>query len=190
MQTPAELGFRMPAEWERQEAVWLSWPRNRETWPGSFRPIPGKFSEIAAKISLREKVRVNIAAALQKRALRLIADAGADLSNVEFYRHPTNDAWCRDHGPIFVRRDKTREVALTDWVYNAWGGKYPPYNLDNRIPRSMGIALGLRRFPNRMVLEGGSIDVNGRGILLTTEACLLNRNRNPRSGAGGRSSSD
>ena len=180
MQTPAELGFRMPAEWERQEAVWLSWPRNRETWPGSFRMIPGKFAEIAARISQREKVRVNVAAALQGRALKLITEAGADPANVELYNHPTNDAWCRDHGPIFVRRDRTGEVAVTDWVYNAWGGKYPPYDLDNRIPGSIGRALGLRRFANTMVLEGGSIDVNGKGLLLTTEACLLNRNRNPR----------
>jgi agmatine deiminase len=180
MQTPAELGFRMPAEWERQEAVWLSWPHNRETWPGSFRAIPRKFAEIAAQISLREKVRVNIAKARQKRALALIADAGADLANVEFFDHPTNDAWCRDHGPIFVRRDKTGEVAVTDWVYNSWGGKYPPYNLDNRVPKSIARALGLRRFENKMVLEGGSIDVNGSGLLLTTEACLLNKNRNPR----------
>jgi agmatine deiminase len=180
MQTPSELGFRMPAEWERQEAVWLSWPHNRETWPGSFRAIPAKFAEIAAQISQREKVRVNIAAARQKRALMQIADAGADISNIEFFDHPTNDAWCRDHGPIFVRQDKTGEVALTDWVYNAWGRKYPPYNLDNRIPLSIGRALGLRQFDNRMVLEGGSIDVNGKGLLLTTEACLLNKNRNPR----------
>jgi agmatine deiminase len=99
---------------------------------------------------------------------------------VEFFNHPTNDAWCRDHGPIFVRRSRTGEVALTDWAFNAWGGKYPPFDLDNRVPREIGRALGLRRFPNRMVLEGGSIDVNGEGLLLTTEACLLNPNRNPR----------
>ncbi len=178
-QTPAALGFRMPAEWERQEAVWLSWPHNRQTWPGNFRPIPGKFAEIAAQISLREKVRINLAPGLRKRALSLIGRAGADMANVECFSHPTNDAWCRDHGPIFVRSDRTGEVAVTDWTYNAWGGKYPPYGLDNKIPSRVARALGLRRFQNRMVLEGGSIDVNGRGLLLTTEACLLNPNRNP-----------
>jgi agmatine deiminase len=178
-QTPAALGFRMPAEWERQEAVWLSWPHNRGTWPGNFRPIPAKFAEIAAQISLREKVRLNIARRHQKRAWALVRGAGADLGNVEFFSHPTNDAWCRDHGPIFVRNDRTGEVAVTDWVYNAWGGKYPPYGLDNRIPGRIAGALALRRFGTRMVLEGGSIDVNGGGLLLTTEACLLNRNRNP-----------
>ena len=177
--TPAALGFRMPAEWERQEAVWLSWPHNRSTWPGNFRPMPRKFAEIAAQISLREKVRINVAARLAVRARSLIAEAGADMDRVELFNHPTNDAWCRDHGPIFVRSDRTGEVAVTDWKFNAWGGKYPPYDLDNRIPRSVARALGLRRFGSRMVLEGGSIDGNGAGLLLTTEACLLNRNRNP-----------
>jgi agmatine deiminase len=179
-QTPAALGYRMPAEWERQEAVWLSWPHNRETWPGIFRPIPAVFARVAAQISLREKVRINAARRLQKRALSLIERAGADMANVELYAHPTNDAWCRDHGPIFVRNDRTGRVAVTDWQYNAWGGKYPPFGLDNRIPGRIARALGLRRFSKPVVLEGGSIDVNGRGLLLTTEACLLNPNRNPK----------
>jgi agmatine deiminase len=178
-QTPAALGYRMPAEWERQEAVWLSWPHNRETWPGNFRPIPGVFAGVAAQVSLREKVRINVASRHRARALSLIAKAGADMANVECFNHPTNDAWCRDHGPIFVRSDRTGRVALTDWDFNAWGGKYPPFGKDNRIPERIGRALGLRRFRKRMVLEGGSIDVNGAGLLLTTEACLLNRNRNP-----------
>jgi agmatine deiminase len=137
------------------------------------------FAQIAAHISRREKVRINLAPRLLPRARSLIARAGADLANVEFYNHPTNDAWCRDHGPIFVRGARTGEVAVTDWEYNAWGGKYPPFDRDNRIPRLTARALGLRRFEGGMVLEGGSIDVNGSGLLLTTEACLLNKNRNP-----------
>jgi agmatine deiminase len=169
----------MPAEWEPQEAVWLSWPHNHETWPGNFRPIPAVFAAVAAQVSLREKVRINIAGRLQKRALSLIRRAGADMGNVELFNHPTNDAWCRDHGPIFIRDDRTGRVALTDWDFNAWGGKYPPFDKDNRIPERIGMALGLRRFRKRMVLEGGSIDVNGKGLLLTTTMCLLNRNRNP-----------
>ena len=177
--TPASLGFRMPAEWEPQEAVWLSWPHKRASWPGMFRPIPGVFAGIAAAISRRQKVRINIARPLQARALGLIRRAGAQMGNVELFDHPTNDAWCRDHGPIFVRNAASGEVALTDWAYNAWGGKYPPYDLDNAIPPSIGRALGLRRFESDMILEGGSIDVNGRGLLLTSEQCLLNRNRNP-----------
>ncbi len=177
--TPSRLGFRMPAEWEPQSAVWLSWPHNLQTWPGQFRPIPGVFAGIVAQISRFEMVRINCASRLQARAKRLCVRAGADMASVKFYNHPTNDAWCRDHGPIFVKNDRTGELAVTDWVHNAWGGKYPPYDLDNKIPPSIAKKLQLRRFENNMVLEGGSIDVNGRGLLLTSEQCLLNKNRNP-----------
>jgi len=177
--TPASLGFRMPAEWSPQTAVWLSWPHKRASWPGMFRPIPYVFAGIVAQISRFEEVRINIAAPLQKRAWSLITKAGADLSKVTLYDHPTNDAWCRDHGPIFVKNQKTGELAVTDWVHTAWGGKYPPYDLDNTIPPLVAKKLKLRRFENDMVLEGGSIEVNGAGTLLTTEACLLNPNRNP-----------
>jgi agmatine deiminase len=177
--TPAALGFRMPAEWEPQEAVWLSWPHNRKTWPGHFRPIPVRFAELVALISRFEKVRINLARPLQRRARSLINRAKAEPGNVEFFNHATNDCWCRDHGPIFVRHRRTGEVAVTDWRYNAWGGKYPSFALDNRIPSKISGALGLRRFAFEMVLEGGSIDVNGAGFLLTTESCLLNPNRNP-----------
>jgi agmatine deiminase len=169
----------MPAEWEPQAAVWLSWPHRHATWPGAFQPIPKKFAEIAAQISRREKVRINLARPLRRQAQVLLNRAGADPANVELYDHPTDDAWCRDHGPIFVVNDRTGEVALTDWKFNAWGRKYPRYAQDNRIPARVARALGLRRFAQPMVLEGGSIDVNGQGLLLTTEACLLNPNRNP-----------
>jgi agmatine deiminase len=169
----------MPAEWEPQEAIWLSWPHKRDSWPGQFRPIPHTFSRIVAHISRFEIVRINAAAALHERAKKLCASAGANMARVEFYDHPTNDAWCRDHGPIFVKHDPSGEVAITDWRYNAWGDKYPPYDLDNEIPPSIAAKLKLRRFENDMVLEGGSIDVNGQGLLLTSEQCLLNRNRNP-----------
>jgi agmatine deiminase len=178
-QAPAALGFRMPAEWEPQVAVWLSWPHKRASWPGQFRAVPYTFAQIVAQISRLEEVRINADAPLHLRAKRLCAAAGADMSRVRFYNHPTNDAWCRDHGPIFVKNDDTGEVALTDWKYNAWGDKYPPYDLDNKIPPLIGKKLKLRRFEKAMVLEGGSIDVNGRGLLLTSEQCLLNQNRNP-----------
>ncbi len=176
---PAAFGFRMPAEWEPQEAVWLSWPHNYASWPGQFRPVPYNFARIVAAISRFEPVRINAAKKLHARAVRLCERAGAVMNRVTFHDHPTNDAWCRDHGPIFVKNPATGEVALTDWAYNAWGGKYPPYNLDNEIPPSIEKATGLRRFVNDMVLEGGSIDVNGDGLLLTSEQCLLNPNRNP-----------
>ena len=169
----------MPAEWEPQAALWLSWPHNRETWPGQFRSIPPVFAKIGAQISRLEEVRINCAARLQPEAKRLCAQAGADLTRITFYNHPTNDAWCRDHGPIFVKHERTREVAVTDWVRPAWGGKYRLHRLDNRIPPRIARKLKVRRFENDMVLEGGSVDVNGRGLLLTSEQCLLNKNRNP-----------
>jgi len=181
---PAALGFRMPAEWEPQAAVWLSWPHKRKTWPGHFRGIPQAFAEIIAVISRFEEVRLNVARPLQAAARQLIKAAQADMARVKFFDHATNDCWCRDHGPIFVKNDRTGEVAVTDWIYNAWGGKYPPFDLDNQIPARVGEALGLRRFAVDLVLEGGSIDVNGAGLLLTTEACLLNQNRNPQLGRG------
>jgi len=169
----------MPAEWEAQAAVWLSWPRRHATWPGNFRPIPRKFAEIVAQISRYEAICVNIERALQPGALRLIQHAGADLSRVMLYDHPTDDAWCRDHGPIFVKHRHTGEVAALDWQFNAWGRKYEAFARDNAIPSLVARSLGMRSFANEMVLEGGSIDVNGAGSLLTTEACLLNPNRNP-----------
>ncbi len=177
--TPAALGFRMPAEWEQQAAVWLSWPHRLATWPGHFRPIPAKFAEIAARISHFEDVHINCEGSRQARARALLNRAGADLARITLHDHPTDDAWCRDHGPIFVKNDRTGEVALTDWEFNAWGGKYPRFARDNAIPRKIARTLGLRRFGRNMVLEGGSIEVDGAGLLLTTEACLLNPNRNP-----------
>ncbi|PTX99124.1 agmatine deiminase family protein [Opitutus sp. ER46] len=169
----------MPAEWEPQAAVWLSWPHKRSTWPGQFRPVPYAFAKYVAAISRFEPVRINAATALQPRARRLCAAAGADLARVTFYNHPTDDAWCRDHGPIFVKHDRTGEVAITDWQFNAWGGKYGPVDRDNAIPPRIAARLKVRRFATDFVLEGGSIDVNGRGLVLTSEQCLLNPNRNP-----------
>lgn len=169
----------MPAEWEPHEAIWLSWPHRRATWPGQFRPVPTAYAKFVAAISRFEEVRINASKSLQRRAKQLCAAAGADMERVHFYDHPTDDAWCRDHGPIFVKHDRTGEVAVTDWRFNAWGEKYNDYDCDDAIPARVAEALQLRRFANRMVLEGGSIDVNGRGLLLTSEQCLLNPNRNP-----------
>ena len=169
----------MPAEWTPQEAIWLSWPVRRATWHGHFRPIPAKFGEIVAAISRFEDVRINVAAERRAGAERWIRRAGADLARVRFYAHGTDDAWCRDHGPIFIKHRLTGEVAVTDWKFNAWGEKYPAFAQDDAIPRRVARALRLRRFAADIVLEGGSIDVNGAGQLLTTESCLLNPNRNP-----------
>lgn len=180
--TPTELGYRMPAEWEPQEAVWLSWPHNRESWPGAFDPVPGIFVEIARHIAEGQLVRINVAGeAMQAAVAALLRNAGVRIENVRFHLNPTNDAWVRDHGPIYVVRERNghRERALTDWGYNAWGGKYPPFELDDAVPKRIAEEFGETRFDGGMILEGGSIDVNGEGTLLTTTSCLLNPNRNP-----------
>jgi agmatine deiminase len=172
----------MPAEWEPHRGTWLSWPHKEASWPGKFGAVPGIFARMVRLLAEREEVHVNVAGpAMEADVRRLLADEGVDVGNVFFHDNPTNDAWCRDHGPIFVHRQSAgkTEEAILDWGYNAWGGKYPPYDLDDVIPTRIGRELGIPVYYPGMVLEGGSIDVNGRGTLLTTEACLLNPNRNP-----------
>jgi agmatine deiminase len=177
--TPRSLGYRMPAEWEPHEATWLSWPHNPETWPGNFEPVPAIFADIVAALREHEEVRILTGTEELEAAARAALRArGCPESNVRFFRIPTDDAWMRDHGPIFVVHPE-HGVAITDWKYNAWGGKYPPYDLDDRVPSRIDETLRLPIFRPGIVLEGGSIDVNGRGTLLTTESCLLNPNRNP-----------
>ncbi len=177
----AAAGFTMPPEWSRQDAVWLSWPVNDPRhWGGAKRDlIHGKFAEIAAAISRHEPVRINAPAAEHVAITALCNAAKAVPEHVELFDHPHNDVWCRDHGPIFVKHRNTGEVAVTDWEFNAWGGKFPPFDLDNSIPAQIAKSLGLRSFKGGMILEGGAIEINGEGQLLTTEAVLLNPNRNP-----------
>ena len=179
--TPAELRYAMPAEWSPQEAVWLSWPVNDERhWGGTKHDfMRGKFAEIAAAISRFETVRINAPAAEHTDIRELCNKAKAVPERVELFDHPHNDVWCRDHGPIFVKNRESGEVAITDWGFNAWGGKFPPYDLDDSIPRQVAQSLGMKRFEGGMILEGGAIEVNGARQLLTTEAVLLNKNRNP-----------
>jgi agmatine deiminase len=172
----------MPAEWEPHRGTWLSWPHKEASWPGKFEPVPPIFARMVRELADAEEVHINVAGPDMEHAIRrLLADEGADAGNVFFHYNPTNDAWCRDHGPIFVQRsvDGRSEEAIIDWGYNAWGGKYPPYELDDVIPTQIGRELGIPVFAPGIVMEGGSLDVNGRGTLLTTEACLLNPNRNP-----------
>jgi agmatine deiminase len=175
--------YRMPAEWEPHRGTWLSWPHKEASWPGKFAPVPAIFAEIVGALVPGEEVHLNVGdAALEASARAELARAGVPLSRVFFHRHPTDDAWCRDHGPIFVERygpGQTREQVVLDWDFNAWGGKYPPFDRDNAIPARIAEELGLPRIRPGLVLEGGSIDVNGAGALLTTEQCLLNPNRNP-----------
>jgi agmatine deiminase len=174
--TPAELGYRMPAEWAPHAATWLSWPHNRDSWPGKFDPIPGIWARLVRTLAEFEPVHILAGGeAVMAEARRMLVDVpGFTLHDV-----PTNDAWTRDHGPTFLVGAPGSQPALVDWGYNAWGGKYPPFDLDDRVPRHVARLTGRRRFEPGIILEGGAIDPNGAGTLLTTEECLLNPNRNP-----------
>ncbi len=172
----------MPAEWEPHRGTWLSWPHKEASWPGNFAPVPGIFAQIVRHLAPDEEVHINVAGPAMEADVRAgLRRRGVDTANVFFHHNPTNDAWCRDHGPIFLQRavNGRREEAIVDWGYNAWGDKYPPYDLDDVVPERIAAEYGLPLFQPRIVMEGGSLDVNGRGTLLTTEACLLNPNRNP-----------
>lgn len=172
----------MPAEWEPHQATWLSWPHNRDSWPGKFEPVEPIMVQAVKALAESELVRINVLDADHEAHVKELLRKAGITTNVQFHRFPTNDAWCRDHGAIFVTRpeEQGEPLAAVDCGYNAWGGKYPPFDLDNAIPRKMADALGIPRYESGMILEGGSIDVNGAGLLLTTEACLLNPNRNPK----------
>jgi agmatine deiminase len=179
-QTPRRLGFRMPAEWEPHEATWLAWPHEKSDWPGKFAPIPPLYAEIVRVLARREKVRILVRDADAERgARRLLKKAHADLNAVEFFHHATNRSWTRDFCPLFVK-NRSGEVAVTAWKFNGWA-KYDNHAADDAAPEFIVRALKLRRFEPGLVLEGGSIDVNGAGKLLTTEECLLSdvQARNP-----------
>jgi len=172
----------MPAEWSPHRGTWLSWPHKEASWPGKFEPVPLVFAEIVRHLVPHEEVHINVADADREAGVRdLLRQAGVPTGRIGFHHHPTDDAWCRDHGPIFVTREHggRREQLILDWGYNAWGGKYPPFELDDVVPTRLATELGLPVVSPGIILEGGSIDVNGAGCLLTTEQCLLNPNRNP-----------
>ena len=188
-QTPRELGFHFPAEFEKQDALWLSWPHKEASWPGKLNLIYNSYSEFILQVAAHQKVCINVAdEAMKQFATLTIQDAAyaqkvsnlfSLLQNIEFYFHPTNDAWCRDYGPAFLVNRTTNQKAIVDWNYNAWGNKYPPYDLDDVIPTLIGKELGIPVFHPNIVMEGGSVEFNGKGTVLTTTACLLNKNRNP-----------
>jgi agmatine deiminase len=171
----------MPAEWERHEATWIAWPRELTDWPGKFAPVPWVYTEFVRHVARVEKVRILVPdAAAERRARRILA--GQD--NVEFFHIPTDRSWTRDFCPIFVL-DSAGAIAMTDWRFNGWA-KYPNHTLDDAVPQLLEPLLGLPRIQpvwrgERVVLEGGAIDGNGRGALLTTEECLLSpvQARNP-----------
>jgi len=169
----------MPAEWEPHQATWLGWPHNASDWPGKFAPIPWVYGEIVGALAPGEIIRLLVnGAAHELQARRVLERVAVDLARIEFFRFPTDRGWTRDFGPLFVRRTSPRpEVAIARFRFNAWA-KYPDWKKDDRIPERVAARLKRRRFRARagardVVLEGGSIDVNGRGTLLTTEECLL-----------------
>ena len=202
--TPAELGFRMPAEWEPHAATWIAWPHNREDWPGKFQPIPWVYAEIVRHLARHELVEIIVTNAEAERSIRkLLKSSGVELGTVVRFNHwPTDRVWTRDYGPIFLRKDSSprswapqnlpgeRPLLATTWRFNAWA-KYPNWKNDAAIAAKIAAAqrvaavqpvLEVAGRKHRVVLEGGSIDVNGWGTLLTTEECLLSpvQARNPR----------
>ena len=179
--TPAAAGYFFPAEFHPHEATWLSWPHKEASWPGKIDTIFRPYSQFVAYLSQGEKVRINVAnAAMRDFALRHLENAAVNMKNVEFFFHPTNDAWCRDHGPAFlINPSAPQKKVVVDWGYNAWGNKYPPFDLDDVIPTSIANQFQLPVFHPGIVMEGGSVEFNGKGTLLTSTACLLNPNRNP-----------
>jgi agmatine deiminase len=181
---PATQGYRMPAEWEPHDATWLSWPHNPETWPGKVETVPPVWVEMVRALLPGEAVHLLVRdGEIEAEARAMLGAAGLVGPRLHVHRVPTNDgAWMRDVGPTFVSRTASAGggIAAVDWRFNAWGGKYAPWDDDDRVARSVAEIAGVPVFSPGIVLEGGAIDVNGRGTLLTTESCLLNPNRNPR----------
>jgi agmatine deiminase len=188
--TPQAQGFRMPAEWDAHEGTWLGWPQNAADWPGKLAAIPWVYAEIVRLLSQRENVHILVnSEAVARRAQSALQRAGANLANVSFHVWPTDRVWLRDSGPIFVK-DGSGALAITDWKFNAWA-KYDDWKLDDKVPSHVAKLLKMPSWQptltlangrqHRLVLEGGSIDVNGQGTLITTEECLLSevQQRNP-----------
>lgn len=179
--TPQQLGYYFPAEFDRHVATWLSWPHKEASWPGKIQAIYPYYSQFVKELALGENVCINVKdEAMQKAAAGHLRAAGVNMDRVQFFLHPTNDAWCRDHGPAFLvnHRADVKKV-IVDWGYNAWGNKYPPFDLDDVIPTLIGKALNIPVYYPGIVMEGGAVEFNGKGTLLTSTCCLLNTNRNP-----------
>ena len=179
LSTPAQLGYRMPAEWEPHAGTWLTWPRREGiSFPDLYDRIPPILAAMVRALAEDEGVFINVWDATMEAEVRSVLTQHDALNDrVEFHHHPAYEPWCRDHGPVFVVN--TSQRAVLNWGYNAWGEKYPPYDLDNAVPEHIASVRGLPCFTPDMILEGGSIEVNGQGTLITTESCLLNPNRNP-----------
>ncbi|MEP7119106.1 MAG: agmatine deiminase family protein [Acidobacteriota bacterium] len=180
--TPAEHGFAFPAEWAPHAGTWISWPRPEGiSFPGFYHRSIADVVRVIAAITAFEPVHLNVPNANYERLVKdTLRAAGVRLSRVHFHRIPTNECWTRDHGPAFVQRRRRGKVetAIVDWGFNAWGGKYPPWDADDAVPTRVAAELGLKVFDADIVMEGGAVDFNGAGTVLTTTACLLHKNRN------------
>jgi agmatine deiminase len=179
--TPKQLGYFFPAEFAPHTATWLSWPHKEASWPGKIESIYPKYCQFIKEVAAGETVCINVVdEAMKAFAIKCLREAGADLGKIRFFIHPTNDAWCRDHGPAFlINPNADVKKVIVDWGYNAWGNKYPPYDLDDVIPTLIGKHYDIPVYNPGIVMEGGSVEFNGQGSLLTSTACLLNENRNP-----------
>lgn len=175
-----DLNLKMPAEWETHSATQLHWPSNRETWPDErLERVEKVYLEIIKALHRYEPIHLFVAnVEIAQRAIRLMKGYDIDLSQIILHTQKVNDVWARDCGPIFVQ-NKNGKYVILDWGYNAWGEKYPPFDADNYLPTYIASKFGIDKVEPNMILEGGSIDVNGEGVLLTTESVLLNKNRNP-----------
>jgi agmatine deiminase len=170
----------MPAEWEPHSATWISWPRREGiSFPDSFDSALPTLREMVGALTESEPVCINVVNGAHEAEARAVLDLLPHQECITYYEIPTNEPWCRDHGPIFLTRDADPKLAIVDWDYNAWGNKYPPFGLDEVVPTRIAEILKVPVFYPKMILEGGSIEVNGAGTLLTSESCLLNKNRNP-----------
>jgi agmatine deiminase len=180
MPSPSEYGFRFPAEWEPHAATWLTWPwPDGCSFPDNYDKIQKVYASLIRTLIPHESVRLNVwDAEMECRIRDTLSDWDIPLDNVVLHHHPAYEPWCRDHGPVYLK-DNAGNKAIVNWGYNAWGGKYPPWERDNAIPGLVAEAQNLRLFEPDMILEGGSIETDGGGTLLTTESCLLNPNRNP-----------
>jgi len=179
--TPRELGYSMPAEWERHEAVWLAWPYDKTTFPDRVDKVEEIYAQIISAVHKSENVNLFVKSKeMQTKAVRLLEKKEVDFGKVNFFLFDYADVWFRDYGPVFVVDKNKKKLAMVRWKFNAWGEKYGELIKDAQIPSVINQKMKLRCFEPGIVLEGGSIDVNGKGTLLTTEQCLLNKNRNPR----------
>ncbi|NOY52791.1 MAG: agmatine deiminase family protein [Deltaproteobacteria bacterium] len=177
--TPGSLGYRMPAEWEAHAALWLAWPHDADTFAGCLREVEETYLQIIEALAGEEEIRLLVRdRALREEVERRLRGRGIPPGQVRLIEAGYGDVWIRDYGPTFVRNDRG-ETAMVDWSFNSWGGKYPELLEDTKIPARIGELFPMPRFVPGMVLEGGSIEVNGEGLLLTTEQCLLHPNRNP-----------